>query len=164
MHICVGTLIINGHDGSENDLWPSLRQAITWTNAGILLIGPLGTNFDEILIKIHTFSLKKIHLKMTFGKVIDHIDGLAQDCSISIANTLEILQSWLSHWYVRPSQPIPYLANGDISHDSVLCEATAAHEVIDSLAFTGEPGGTVGHHAIALCGPSKEKLTDIKVR
>ena len=26
------------------------RQAIIWTNAGILLIGPLGTNFSEILI------------------------------------------------------------------------------------------------------------------
>ena len=35
-----------------------------WTNAGILLIGPLGTNFNEILIKIRTFSCKKIHLKM----------------------------------------------------------------------------------------------------
>ena len=32
------------------------RQAIIWTNAGILLIGPLGTNFSEILIEIHIFS------------------------------------------------------------------------------------------------------------
>ena len=30
------------------------RQAIIWTNA-ILLIGPLETNFTEILIEIHTF-------------------------------------------------------------------------------------------------------------
>ena len=28
------------------------RQAIIWTNTRILLIGPLGTNFSEILIKI----------------------------------------------------------------------------------------------------------------
>ena len=28
------------------------RQAIIWTNAGILLIGPLVTNFGEILIEI----------------------------------------------------------------------------------------------------------------
>ena len=41
----------------------SRRQAIIWTNAGILLIGPLGTNFNEILIKIHKFSFKKIHFK-----------------------------------------------------------------------------------------------------
>ena len=39
-----------------------------WTNAGILLIRPLGTNFSEILIKIHTFSFKKMHLKMSSAK------------------------------------------------------------------------------------------------
>ena len=44
------------------------RQAITWTNVGILLIGPLGTNFSEMLIEIHTFSFKKINLKMSSGK------------------------------------------------------------------------------------------------
>ena len=41
---------------------PGRRQAIIWTNAGILLIGPLGTNFCEILIGIQIFSFKKIHL------------------------------------------------------------------------------------------------------
>ena len=35
----------------------------------ILLIGPLGTNFSEILIEIHTFSFKKMHLKMSFSKM-----------------------------------------------------------------------------------------------
>ena len=35
--------------GSDNGLSPGRRQAIIWTNAGILLIGPLGTNFREIL-------------------------------------------------------------------------------------------------------------------
>ena len=34
----------------------------------MLLIGPLGTNFSDILIQIHTFSLKKIHFKMSSGK------------------------------------------------------------------------------------------------
>ena len=33
-----------------------------------LLIRPLGTNFNEILIEIHTFSFKNIHLKMFSGK------------------------------------------------------------------------------------------------
>ena len=37
-------------------------------NAGILLIGPLGTNFSKILIEILTFSLKKMHLKMSSAK------------------------------------------------------------------------------------------------
>ena len=64
-HICVGNLT---SIGSDNGLSPNRRQAIIWTNAGILLIGPLATNFSEILIEIHTFSFKKMHLKMLSGK------------------------------------------------------------------------------------------------
>ena len=56
-HICVGSLTIIG---PENGLSPGRRQAIIWTNAGILLIGPWGTNFSEILIDIQTFSFKKM--------------------------------------------------------------------------------------------------------
>ena len=44
------------------------HQAITWTNADLLSVGPLGTNFSEILIKIKKNSLKKINLKMLFAK------------------------------------------------------------------------------------------------
>ena len=36
--------------------------------AGILLIGPLGTYFSEILTGIQTFSFNKIHLKMSSAK------------------------------------------------------------------------------------------------
>ena len=61
-HICVGTSI---NIGSDNGLSPGRRQAIIWTNAGILLIGPLGTNFREILVGIQTFSFRKMHLKMS---------------------------------------------------------------------------------------------------
>ena len=50
--------------GSDNGLSPGQRQAIIWTNAGILLIGPLGTNFSEIFMEIYTFSVKKMHWKM----------------------------------------------------------------------------------------------------
>ena len=34
----------------------------------MLLIGPLGTNFSEILIEILTFSFKKMRLKVSSGK------------------------------------------------------------------------------------------------
>ena len=44
-HICVGNLLFNG---SDNGLSPGRRQAIIWTNAGVLFIGPLGTKFSEI--------------------------------------------------------------------------------------------------------------------
>ena len=50
------------HHTTENSLLPGRRQAIIWTNDGILLIGPLGTNFSEnlnrnlnIFIKKHAF-------------------------------------------------------------------------------------------------------------
>ena len=46
--------------GSDNGLSPGRCQAIIRTNAGILSIGHLGTNFIEILIEIQTFSLTKI--------------------------------------------------------------------------------------------------------
>ena len=64
-HICVGKLIIIG---SDNGLSPGRRQAIIWTSAGIWLMGPLGTNISEILIKIHIFSFKKFHLKLSSAK------------------------------------------------------------------------------------------------
>ena len=63
-HICVNKLTIIG---SHNGLSPGRRQAIIWTNAAILLIGPLGTNFSEIWIELLTCSFKKMHLKMSSG-------------------------------------------------------------------------------------------------
>ena len=59
-HIWVSKLTIIG---SDNGLSPGRRQAIIWSNAWILLIGPLGINFNGILIEFNTFSFKKMHLK-----------------------------------------------------------------------------------------------------
>ena len=64
-HICVSKLTTIG---SDNALSPGRRQTIIWTNVWIWLIGPLGTNFSEILIEIYTFSFKKMHLKMSSEK------------------------------------------------------------------------------------------------
>ena len=72
-HICVGNLTIIG---SDNGLSPGRRQAVTWTNVGMLLIGPIGTNFSEMLIEIHTFSFTKIDLKMSSGKLWPFCLGL----------------------------------------------------------------------------------------
>ena len=52
----------------EPCLSPGWRQAIIWTNDGQLLIGPLGTNFSEILIEFLIFSFKKMRLKVLFAK------------------------------------------------------------------------------------------------
>ena len=43
-HICVGRITISG---SDNGLSPGRRQAIIWTNAGILLIRCLGTGLGS---------------------------------------------------------------------------------------------------------------------
>ena len=51
-HIC--TII-----GSNNGLSPDLHQAIIRTNAGILLIGPLGANLGAIFIKFIHLHLSK---------------------------------------------------------------------------------------------------------
>ena len=64
-HICVSKLTIIV---SDNGLPPGRRQAIIWTNAGILLFGLIGTNFREILVRIQTFSFKKLHLKTSSAK------------------------------------------------------------------------------------------------
>ena len=64
-HIWVRKVIIIG---SYNGLSPGRRQAIIWTNAGILLIRPLGTNFNEMLIEILTFSFTKMRLKVSSAK------------------------------------------------------------------------------------------------
>ena len=64
-HICVSKPTIIA---SDNGLSPGGHQAIIWTSAEILLIGPLGTNFSEILIEIITFSFKKMRLKVSSAK------------------------------------------------------------------------------------------------
>ena len=80
MHICISKLPIIG---SDNGLSPGRRQAIIWTNAEILLIGPLGTNFSEIVIKIHILSSKKMHLKMSSGNLRPFCLGLNVICGSS---------------------------------------------------------------------------------
>ena len=65
MHICVSRLNIIG---SDNGLSPDRHQVIIWTNAWILLNGPLGTNFSEIVIEIDKFSFKNMYLKMSSAK------------------------------------------------------------------------------------------------
>ena len=54
--------------GSDNGLSPVWCQAITWTNAVLLSIRLLGTNFSEILIKIQNFTFRKMHLKVSSAK------------------------------------------------------------------------------------------------
>ena len=101
-HICIGNLTIIG---SDNGLSPGRRQAITWTSVGILIIGTLGTNFIEMLIEIHTFSFKKIHLKMSSGKWWPFCLGLY------VLKMYPILGSGNGLSHVQ-CQAIPYTSDG----------------------------------------------------
>ena len=72
-HICVGNLTIIM---SDNGLSPGRCQAIIRTNAGMLFFKSLGTNFGEILIEIHAFAFKKMHLKTSSAKWRPFCHGL----------------------------------------------------------------------------------------
>ena len=54
--------------GWDNGSPPIRHRAIIWTNDGLLSIGPLRTNFSEILIKIRTFTFTKMRLKNPSAK------------------------------------------------------------------------------------------------
>ena len=126
-HICVSKLTIIG---SDNSLSPERRQANIWTNAGILLIGTLGTNFNEILSETHTFSFKKMHLKTSSAKrwpcclglnvlmaVIWYIYGWYQhtSCDTIHMTLLSIIyhrinnDNTVSGWYMKITKDAQYL-------------------------------------------------------
>ena len=65
-HICIRKLTIIG---SDNGLSPGRCQAIIWTNAGILLIGRMGTKSNEILINVYSFIQENV-FENVVGKVM----------------------------------------------------------------------------------------------
>ena len=81
-HICVSDLT---SIGSDNGLSPGRRQAIIRTNAWILLIRPLGTNFSEFLVAILIFSFKKMRLKVSSAKRRPFCLGLNELTHYSLA-------------------------------------------------------------------------------
>ena len=97
------------------------RRAIIWSNAGIVLIGPLGTNFSEISIEIHTFSFKKMHLKMSSTKWRSCCPGLYVLRGFSAAWSHNALQN--THDAVRVR-----------SHLIYICTNQSCHQ-IDKVAF-----------------------------
>ena len=108
--ICVSKLTIIG---SDNGLSPSRCQAIIWTNAGIVSIWTLGTNFKEILSEIHTFLLMKVHFKMSSGKWWPSCLGpnvLTKD-SVHLRPSCREPFSW-------PLRRFPTLAQSQIIHHS----------------------------------------------
>ena len=82
-HICVGYLSIIG---SDNGLSPGLRQAIIWTNDGILLIRPLGKKLQWNFNRNPNIFIKKMHLKLSSVKWRPFILGpnVLRDCLYTV--------------------------------------------------------------------------------
>ena len=89
MHICVSKLTIIGSDSGLISGW---RQAIIWTNTGVLSIGIFATNFNESVIEFFVFSFKKMHFKMSSEKWLPFCLGL---------NTGRDSMSRSHHWCSR---------------------------------------------------------------
>ena len=66
-HICVNELTIIG---SDNDLLSGWHQAIIWPSAGILLIRPLGTNFNEIFYGNSYIFIQENPFENVFWKMV----------------------------------------------------------------------------------------------
>ena len=85
-HICISKLTTIGWD---TGLSPGWHQAIISTNAGILLIQTLGTNVSVIISEIHTFSMKKMHLKTS-----------VKWCPFCLSLNLSMHAFWLVSWKI----------------------------------------------------------------
>ena len=68
IHICICNLTIIG---SDNGLSLGRRQAIIWTNAG-MLFEPLGTNFSEIIIKMLSMKWRPFCLGLNELRADEH--------------------------------------------------------------------------------------------
>ena len=79
--------------GSDNGLSPIRRQDIILTNAGLLSIGPLGTNFSEVLIKIQYFSFTKMQRKTSsaMAAILSRGDESNQEWMREVGNPLVCL-------------------------------------------------------------------------
>ena len=118
---------------SGNGLSPGRHQAIVWTNAGILLIEPLGRVFSETFIETQAFSFKKMHLKMSSGKCRPFCLGLnvsnifnlcwkmVYRCTIDTTTTgLLLMYGWpfcvTTQDYFKHCKNVKYQKHGVVTH------------------------------------------------
>ena len=116
-HICISNL---ANIGSDNGLSPGQRQAIIWTNAGILLIRPWGTNFSEILFENHTFSFNKMCSKLSSAKWRPFCLGL------------NVLRDFQHHWSFTQQNPMTFAHKGVVI--TKLWYFTCSDQTINFLA------------------------------
>ena len=127
-HICVSEQIIIG---SYNGLSPGRHQAIIGTSAGILLIWRSGTKFNEILMKIHTFSFKKMHLIRSPAKWwpfcigLNVLNGKTVSIHCRTSNAYMLTQAYIYIYiYICTCIPIQNILIGNYLSEAVVswCE------------------------------------------
>ena len=125
-HICISRCISKLTTiGSDNGLLPDRLQAIIWTNAGILLIRPLGTNFSEIIVEILTFSFTKMGLKVSSAKWQPFWPGIDE------LNELQRLAVDWQQWYQNSSLSSTYRKASYISRTLV------SNKIVDNSDVVG---------------------------
>ena len=82
--------------GSDNGLSPFRCQAIILTNAGWLSIGPLGTNFTDILIKIQNFPFTKT-LSAKWRSFCSGYELIKVKWSSALFKSQGLLSTWMRH-------------------------------------------------------------------
>ena len=97
-HICVSEIIIIG---SDDGFSPGRRQAIIWTNAGVLLIGPLGIHFNGIVNRNQYIFIQKNAL----GNVVFEMASISsQPQCVKIKDPLILnpINSHMRTWCTNP--------------------------------------------------------------
>ena len=146
-HICVSDLTIIG---SDIGLSPSRRQGIIRTNAGILLIRPLGTNFSEFLVEILIFSFKKMRLKVSSAKRRPFCLGLNELINVAsqfmrskvLSNERRhYIRDVFSHWLRTCT---PWSKPGSVHPSFQIASSLAPTEVKPGVAIATITGELVG--------------------
>ena len=148
-HICVGNLAIIG---SDNGFSPGLRQAIIWTNDGMLLIGPLGTNFSEISIEIQTFSFKIMRLKVSSAKRRPFCLGLnvLMECILTCIQRLP--------WLLIDSHRGKFALSQHCTLYPLAHQANIDYRKISNISRTNSPNVNVSRLDLQLSLPNPMKL------
>ena len=105
-HICVSKLTIIG---SDNGLSPDRRQAIIWTNAGLLLIGPVGKKLQWNLKRNSNIFIEENAFE---GVVCETAAILSRPQCVNDKNDTDLT---CKHDSLRHSRH--YIFNNTINHD-----------------------------------------------
>ena len=110
-HICVSELTTIG---SDNGLSPGRRQAIIWTSAGILWIGPLGTNFSENLI-VHFVTASMCYLTFLLAVTWRNFASGRVNATVTLTSLLSV--------HFKLVKAIRYILSQIIYHTQVLFDS-----------------------------------------